>query len=94
MLAGTPAPRTSNKPTKNPPSSLLSVHRRLLRHTPPPSFSSFTDNLTLQPPPPSFPVTDYSGMMLSVFPVTYFPETSSGGAAPVVSAASNSGGGG
>ncbi|MFS8003886.1 hypothetical protein Hanom_Chr13g01219121 [Helianthus anomalus] len=42
------------RPPKNPPSYLVSVHRRLLRHTPPSSFSPVTDNLTLQPPPPYF----------------------------------------
>ncbi|KAJ0880055.1 hypothetical protein HanRHA438_Chr10g0458841 [Helianthus annuus] len=41
MSAGTPAPSISDKPPKNPPSSFLSVHRRLLRHTPPSSFSAF-----------------------------------------------------
>ncbi|XP_035842754.1 uncharacterized protein LOC118489181 [Helianthus annuus] len=54
MSAGAPAPSTFGEPPKNPPSYLVSVHRRLLRHTPPSSFSPVTDNLTLQPLPPYF----------------------------------------
>ncbi|MFS7952884.1 hypothetical protein Hanom_Chr07g00612141 [Helianthus anomalus] len=54
MSVGTPAPSTFGEPPKNPLISPVSVHRRVLRHTPPSSFSPVTDNLTLQPSPPYF----------------------------------------